>query len=373
MKEKNIKVRLQSYSYEVVIKSGITRNCAKYLRSLSLGKKILLVTQNKIPDYILQSLKQLLKKEGFQVFILMLPSGEQYKNIGSLLRVVKFALKNKFGRNDSFCAVGGGVVSDLTGFAASIYFRGLNFICVPTTLLAMVDAAVGGKTGINLNEGKNLVGTFYQPRIVLIDPTALKTLPQKEFLIGMAEVIKYALIEKTAKTKFKTGGFFSYLKNKQKKILARNVKELLNIIYYSVLVKAKIVSKDEKESNIRAILNLGHTFGHGIEQAFGYKQFTHGEAVSIGMCMAASLACRKNLFNKKLVNLIYDLIGLYGLPTKLKAPANLKKILGAMLLDKKQKDGKLKFIVPAGKLGRVKIINNVSRGEIEEILAKSAH
>ena len=359
MTEKIIKVDLAEKSYNVIIKENVLSDCGNYIGSLKIGRKILLVTQNKVPYVWVKKVKESLINKGFKVFVLILKSGEGRKDLNSLFQIVNFAIKNKFERSDSFCAVGGGVVTDLTGFAASIYYRGINFICIPTTLLGMVDAAIGGKTAINIKEGKNLLGTFYQPRIVIIDPKTLKTLPKREFLVGMGEVIKYALLEKTAKTKFSKSSFFKFLRSKRENILKLHTKELFQIIYYSVLVKARVVSKDERESSLRAILNLGHTFAHGIEQSFDYEKYTHGEAVSIGMCLAGKLALKQSLISKDLVDSVIDLISSYGLPIRLEKPFNLNKIIKSMLLDKKNKDGKFRFILPVGKLGKVEIISGV--------------
>ena len=359
MDEQIIKVSLKEKSYNIFIKENILPFCGNYIAQLGIGKKILLVTQNKVPSIWIQKVKDSLLKKGFKVFILILQSGEEYKNLSTLLKIVNFAIKNKFERSDSLCAVGGGVISDLTGFAASIYYRGINFLCIPTTLLGMVDAAIGGKTSINIKEGKNLLGTFYQPKIVIIDPKTLKTLSKREFLVGMGEVIKYALLEKTAKTRFSKKSFFDFLKTKRSKILKLHSKELREIIYYSAFVKARVVSQDEKESNLRAVLNLGHTFAHGIEQAFNYKNYTHGEAVSIGMCLASKLAFQQNLISRQILDSVINLISDYGLPTKLEHPFNLSKIIKSMLLDKKNKDGKFKFVLPIDEIGKVKITNGI--------------
>ena len=359
MNERIIKVDLKEKSYNIVIRENILSSCGNYIGELKIGKKILLVTQSKVPSVWVQKTRKSLIKKGFKVFVLILRSGEEHKDLNSLLEIVNFAIKNKFERSDTFCAVGGGVVSDLTGFAASIYYRGINFICIPTTLLGMVDAAIGGKTSINIKEGKNLLGTFYQPKIVIIDPRTLKTLSKREFLVGMGEVIKYALLEKTAKTRFSKHSFFKFLESKKEKILKQHSKELLQIIYYSAYVKARVVSKDEKESNLRVVLNLGHTFAHGIEQAFNYKKYTHGEAVSIGMCLASELAFKQNLISRKILDSVIELISIYGLPVKLAKPFNLNKIIKSMLLDKKNKDGKFRFILPVDKIGRVEIVSGI--------------
>jgi 3-dehydroquinate synthase len=367
MKEKTIKVKLKDNSYEIFLKQGIISKVGDYIKDVGIGKKILIVTQDKIPKIYLEQVKKSLKKYDYKTFAVSLSSGESYKNLSSLLKILNIAIKNKLERNDSLLALGGGVISDLTGFAASIYLRGINFVCVPTTLLGMVDAAVGGKTAINIKEGKNLIGTFYQPKLILIDPACLKTLSKKEFLVGMGEVIKYALLEITAKKTFKDKRFFNYLKNIKNKILKLNPSVLLKIIEHSVSIKANIVSKDEKESDLRAILNLGHTFGHGIEQAYNYKKYTHGEAVSIGTCLACKLSNNLKLFSDKDTNNVIKLISDFGLPTKLANLKLLNKIIKSMQHDKKIKDGNLRLIIPANKIGNVKIISGIGIKDIIKV------
>ena len=368
VREKKVKVKLKEKSYDIYIKQNILSNCGSYVKNLNIGRKILIVTQDKVLLNFTRQVKTNLQKQGFKIFTLLLPSGEQHKNLNSLLKITKFAIKNNFERNDTFCGIGGGMITDLTGFAASIYYRGINFICIPTTLLAMVDAAIGGKTAINIKEGKNMLGTFYKPKIILIDPSCLKTLPKKEFLTGMGEIIKYALLEKTAKLKFSKNGFFHFLYVNKKNILRHNEKALLKTITHSVSVKSKVISKDEKESNLRAILNLGHTFAHGIEQAYDYKKYTHGEAVSIGMCLASKLAQKHKLITKSIGNSVTKLIADFGLPTKLEKSTKLNKIIQSMLHDKKIKDGKLRFILPAKEIGKVKIVSGISIDEIKSLL-----
>jgi 3-dehydroquinate synthase len=232
----------------------------------------------------------------------------------------------------------------------------------------MVDAAVGGKTAINIPSGKNLLGTFYQPRIIFIDPNCLRTLSKKEFLVGMGEVIKYALLEKTARKPYSKKGFFRFLRINKNNILKLKAKALLQIILHSVSIKAYIVSKDEKESGLRAILNLGHTFAHGIEQAYNYKKYTHGEAVSIGMCLASKLAQNHKLISKQLVTSIIDLISSYGLPIQITELSKLDKITRSMLRDKKIKAGKLRFILPYKEVGKVKIISGIPIKEVRLLI-----
>lgn len=367
MHEEKITVKLKDRPYNIFIKEHILPHSGKYLQLLNIGKKILIVTQNKVPSKFIKLVKASLNKSGYKAFTLVLPSGESYKNLNSVLKIINFVSKNKFERNDSFCAIGGGVISDLTGFASSIYNRGLNFLCIPTTLLGMVDAAIGGKTAVNTKEGKNLLGTFYQPRIILIDPTCLKTLSQKEYLVGLGEVIKYALLEKTAKLPYSKKGFFHFLKQNKKNILQRKTKFLLKIIFHSASIKALIVSKDEKESGLRSILNLGHTFAHGIEKAYNYKKYTHGEAVSIGMCLASKLAEKHSFIPKQTADSIINLISSYGLPTKLIELSKVNKIIKYMMHDKKIKDGKLRFILSTNEIGKVKIVSGISMYEIKAL------
>lgn len=366
-KEKKIRVDLKQKSYDIFIQQGISKNCGKHIKDLNIGKKILLVTQDKIPKQFSTNVEKSLRDRGYKTFVLVLPSGEHHKNLNSLLKIINCAIKNKFERKDTLLALGGGVISDLTGFAASIYYRGINFIGVPTTLLSMVDASIGGKTSVNIPEGKNLLGTFYQPKCILIDPDFLKTLPKRELLVGMGEVIKYALLDKTAHCSFNEKGFFGFLKANKKNILALKPDAIFKIISYSAYVKAQVVSKDEKESNLRAILNLGHTFAHGIEQAYNYRTYTHGEAVSIGICLASKLSYKQGFISKNDYESTVSLISDFGLPTKIEEKTKLKKILESMTLDKKVEDGKLKFILPDKLIGKVKIVNNIALSEVKDL------
>lgn len=365
---KKIKVNLGKRSYEIILNANILKNFAKYLTNLQIGKKILIVTQKKVPITIIRGVKNNLVRNNYQVFTLVLPSGERYKNFDVFMKIIHFALKNKLERNDSFLAIGGGVITDLTGFAASIYFRGINFLCIPTTLLAMTDAAIGGKTGINLKEGKNLIGTFYQPKIVIVDPCCIKTLPKREFLTGLGEVIKYSLIDSSVSKRPPRYAFFKYLKKNINKIKKLEINTLSKIIYHSIKVKAAIVSLDEKESGLRSILNLGHTFAHGIEQAYNYKKYTHGEAVGIGICLATRLAAKHKFINQNSAKEIISLVYNFGLPTKLENKKKINQIIKAMTLDKKIKDGKLRFILPFREIGKVKIFNNIKISEIKTLL-----
>jgi 3-dehydroquinate synthase len=275
-------------------------------------------------------------------------------------------LNRKFERRDTLIALGGGVVGDLTGFLAASYLRGINFIQVPTTLLAQVDASIGGKTGVNHEMGKNLIGAFYQPKCVYIDTKTLESLPKREFRSGMAEVIKYGVIRNPK--------LFTLLEDNVEVLKSFDVNQRSDlwrtIITESCKDKAYVVAKDEKESNLRAILNFGHTIGHGIEADAKYTGYLHGECVAFGMISAAYIAVQMKMCSQDVLNRITNLIEAYGFDTVAKGN-NIEKILDIMKLDKKVKDGKMRFILPT-QIGEVVIRDDLSeslvRSAIQEVL-----
>lgn len=281
----------------------------------------------------------------------VLKDGEKEKNLKSYKRILDFALKNKLERKDAIVAVGGGVVGDIAGFAAATYLRGIDFLQIPTTLLACVDSSVGGKVGINTDFGKNLVGAFYQPKAVFCNLNFLKTLDERQFKTGLAEVIKYAFIEKSCNSKsdhLEEYNFFDFLNKNSEKILSRDNETLAQIIQISLELKAAVVSQDEKEQGLRKILNLGHTYGHAIEKITNYKKHTHGEAVAMGMLFAISLAFKKDLITKEYREEALELIKKYGLTKQIKK-FNKTKLIDLMKSDKKVENGKIKFILPSSK------------------------
>jgi len=275
----------------------------------------------------------------------VLKDGENQKNFKNYQSILNFALKNRLERKDCIVAIGGGVVGDICGFVAATYLRGIDFIQVPTTLLACVDSSVGGKVAINTDFGKNLVGAFYQPKAVFCNLNFLKTLDERQFKTGLGEVLKYAFIEANCGSDY---NFFDFLKENSKEILAREDKFLAKIIEISLHLKACVVMKDEKEENLRKILNFGHTLGHAIEKITNYKKYTHGEAIAIGMEYAISLAFQKGLISEEYKNEGLELIKKYGLVKKT-PKFNQKKLIELMKLDKKVEDGKIKFILPSSK------------------------
>lgn len=275
--------------------------------------------------------------------ILILPDGEKEKNFKNYQNILDFALSKKLKREDAIIAIGGGVVGDISGFAASSYMRGINFIQVPTTLLAMVDSSVGGKTAINSKFGKNLIGQFYQPKAVFINVNFLKTLDDKQFKSGLGEVIKYGFIEKSCISDCEAG-FINFLTEYREKILAKDILTLKTLIKMCIELKIAVVQKDEKESGLRRILNYGHTYGHVIETLTGYKKYTHGECVIDGINFALNIAQSRNLIDKEYKFLCEDLIKSFGYVPLLKFPA--KKVLNTMTNDKKASAQAVKFILP---------------------------
>ncbi|GFP28374.1 3-dehydroquinate synthase, partial [Candidatus Hakubella thermalkaliphila] len=287
-----------------------------------------------------------IRSSGFDVIPVIIPDGEKYKDISIVQKIYGELLRHRLDRKSTLIALGGGVIGDITGFVASTYMRGIDYIQIPTTLLAHVDSSVGGKTGVNHKLGKNMLGTFYQPKLVWIDIDTLKTLPQKELLAGLAEVIKYGVIWDAK--------LFAFLENNRDKILRLDKKSLTHIIKRSGEMKAAVVSKDEKEAGMRAILNYGHSIGHAIETATGHNKYLHGEALAIGMHIEARLAEKLGIVSEISVRKIKSLIDSYCLPSETPSKIDVNSLLASMQLDKKAVAGELKFILPE-RIGKVRI------------------
>jgi len=304
-----------------------------------------------------------LKAAGFTCMPVEIPDGEQYKTLDWANAIFTALLINTFDRRSPLVALGGGVIGDLTGFAAASYMRGVPFVQAPTTLLAMVDSSVGGKTGVNHPLGKNMIGAFYQPRLVLMDLDALKTLPKEELLSGMAEVIKYGVIWDRE--------LFEFLEKNREKILNLEEGPLGHIIRRSCEIKADVVNKDEREGGLRAILNFGHTVGHAVETLSDYR-IRHGEAVAIGMVYAAKLAHRTGLCDARVPERVENLISAYGLPTSLsvmKPRPAVARFTDTIQVDKKAEAGKVRFVLPT-KIGCVVITREWGEQQLQELLAE---
>ncbi|MDA8156384.1 MAG: 3-dehydroquinate synthase [Actinomycetota bacterium] len=352
----NINVELGKRSYRIVIGSGILQGLGGAIsESLSKTGKAALVSNPTVHAIYGKSVEKSLRRAGYQVITVLIPDGERYKTLKSAELIWGEMLKARLERASFIVALGGGVVGDIAGFAASAYMRGIRFVQVPTTLLAQVDSSVGGKTGVNHPLGKNMIGAFWQPSLVWIDTETLKTLPPRELPAGMAEVIKYGVI--------KDRRFFSYLRDNAEAVKCQRPAELMHIVATSCRIKAQVVSRDERESGLRAILNYGHTVGHAIETLTNYKKYLHGEAVAIGMCAEAEIASRKGLITRPEVEQIQSVVEAYGLPSSL--PKGLLKrndIAKAMTLDKKVLAGEVRMVLPE-RIGKV-LIDTVSRGDL---------
>ncbi len=334
---KTLDVALGERSYPIFIGGqllGQSQLLAPYIR----GRQVVIVSNETVAPLYLEQLRTTLSE--YDIATVILPDGEQYKTLEYLNSIFDGLLEARCGRDVTLIALGGGVVGDMTGFAAASYQRGVNFIQIPTTLLAQVDSSVGGKTGVNHRLGKNMIGAFYQPQSVLIDTTVLATLDDRQLSAGIAEVIKYGLICDEP--------FFCWLEENMSSLLARDETALAYAIERSCRNKAAIVAQDEKEGGVRALLNLGHTFGHAIEAGMGYGKWLHGEAVAAGTCIAAELSRRQGYIDEATVTRIIVLTKAAHLPTQAPAELSLSCFNEWMAVDKKVQAGKLRLILLKG-------------------------
>ena len=330
--------------YDIVIDS---------LPKLSFDTKVAVVTNPTVSSLHLNRLLESI--DGVEPLIVEVPDGEEYKSMDTVLSILDRLFENRFDRKSILIAFGGGVIGDMTGFAASIFQRGIEFIQIPTTLLSQVDASVGGKTGVNNRFGKNLIGSFYQPKAVYIDPDFLDTLPPREYAAGVAEVIKMAVMFDRE--------FFEFLESSDLKS-RENIEKM---IARSVSLKAEVVNMDEKESGIRAVLNYGHTFGHVIENETGYSKYLHGEAVAIGMVMANQLAVRLGQMSQEDAERVKSLLIKNGLPVDYKI-ADVDSFYEHFFLDKKSNRGKISFILPKDGIGTHIIRDDIDESDIKAVL-----
>lgn len=340
-----IEINLGERSYPIFIEK---------LQNIELNSKVAIITNPKVGGLHLNYLLKNIKAK--ELYIVTVADGEEYKNLETINFILDRLFDHKLDRKSTLIAFGGGVVGDMTGFAASIFQRGIDFIQVPTTLLSQVDASVGGKTGINNRFGKNLIGAFHQPKAVYIDTNFLKTLPKREFSAGVAEIIKMAVIFDK--------DFFNWLESNS----LEDEENLKYAIKKSIELKAKIVAQDEKESGVRASLNYGHTFAHVIENETNYKRFLHGEAVAIGIVMANELALELGFLTLDEVKKIKELLKKYSLPTDYEIK-NIDDFYEHFFLDKKSQNSKIKFILPKG-LGNFVMRDDIKENEIKKVLKK---
>ena len=357
---KELKVDLKDKSYPIYIGSGLLSKKELLLKHIK-SKQILIVTNSTVSSFYLKDLIQGL--EQFNVEVIELPDGEQYKNLEYINQIFDLLLEKKFSRNSTLIALGGGVVGDMGGFAAACYQRGIPFIQIPTTVLAQVDSSVGGKTGVNHALGKNMIGAFYQPQCVLADMDVLDTLDDRQLVAGLAEVIKYGLIRDLS--------LFEWLEKNIDLLLARDKDALAYIIERSCINKAEVVAEDEFESGIRATLNLGHTFGHAIETGMGYGKYLHGEAVAIGIGYAADLSHRIGRLSSTDVDRIIALLKQAQLPVIPPKEMTPAQFIELMTVDKKNIDGNIKLIL-LDAIGKATLPMSVEYTMLEQTLENYA-
>ncbi|MDD5561279.1 MAG: 3-dehydroquinate synthase [Candidatus Omnitrophica bacterium] len=356
-----VKVNLGSRSYDIIIGRSILKSMPSYLRKLNIGSHAYIITNSLLKDRYGAVLSGALLKGGFCFRFKVVPDSEKSKSLATAARVIKDLAGFDKKRKIFIVAFGGGVVGDLAGFVASVYKRGVAYVQVPTSLLAQVDSSIGGKTALDLDLGKNLVGAFYQPRLVFSEIDFLKTLDKRQIASGMAEIIKYAIISDNS--------LFCYLEKRHKDIVNANPEALGKIIRSCSRIKAAIVSRDEKESSgLRTILNFGHTVGHAVESACGYKGYNHGEAVSLGIIAASYLSRRMGFINDRLFLRIGSLIKLYGLPVKLKN-VSVNRIIDAYYHDKKFTGRQNKLVLIRG-IARPVVVSNIALDLIKEAVKK---
>jgi 3-dehydroquinate synthase len=333
-------VNLRGRAYDIFVGPDLLRQSGEMVRPLGLGRRLGLVTHPQLGEVYgyAPAVADSLREAGYEVIHVTVPPGEESKTLDQAARLCRELVGARLDRGSAILALGGGVIGDLAGFVAATLFRGIAFVNIPTTLLAQVDSSVGGKTGVNLPEGKNLVGAFHQPRLVMADVLTLRTVPDREFRSGLAEVVKHAMIADRE--------LFRTLEKDTDRILARDAEILQRIVTWNCAIKAKVVETDEREGGLRAILNFGHTVGHALESALGYGTITHGEAVAHGMLVAASLSVRRGLCSVDDEARLRALLSRFGLLGSLLP--SLESLETYMFSDKKARDGVLQFVLTPG-------------------------
>ena len=371
-----VSVDLGDRAYPIYIGQGMME-VGDELRKHVTSKKAMIVTNTKVGPLYSAKVRNALEQKGVEVFEVVLPDGEEFKNMDELSKVLDACMTARLDRKSTLIALGGGVIGDMTGFAAAIYQRGIKFVQIPTSLMAMVDSSVGGKTAVNHPQGKNMIGAFYQPECVIIDTKTLDTLPPREYLSGISEVIKYGLI--------RDGPFFEWLEANMDALVGRDPKTVAERVRRSCENKADVVAADEKEGGVRATLNLGHTFGHAIENGMGYGAWLHGEAVGTGMLMAADMSYRMGLIEEDLKQRIGAILDKAKLPAtwmNREAVRGLgeaeysrrldgltqEKFLGLMAMDKKVSDGQLSLVLLEGELGGSVITNKFEEATLAQVV-----
>lgn len=354
---KQIQVDLGERSYPIYIGQSLMSDGETLSRYL-LKKRILIVTNETVAPLYLKQIQDTMASFG-EVTSVILPDGEQFKDLTHLDSIFTALLQRNYGRDSVLVALGGGVIGDMTGFAAACYQRGVDFIQIPTTLLSQVDSSVGGKTAVNHPLGKNMIGAFYQPQIVIIDTECLQTLPAREFAAGMAEVIKYGIMW--------DADFFQWLENNVQALKSLDTQALVYAISRCCEIKADVVSQDETEQGVRALLNLGHTFGHAIEAEMGYGNWLHGEAVAAGTVLAAQTAKSMGLIDESIVRRIVQLFHAFDLPVTAPESMDFDSFIKHMRRDKKVLGGQIRLVLPTA-IGRADVFSQVPESTLEQVI-----
>ena len=344
-----VSIELPHHSYDIIIEPHSLERIGTLVRGVAPHDRCALFADETVFDLHGATALESLKSAGYQVTVKTMPSGEKYKTLDTIRSFYDALLNDRLERKSPVIALGGGVVGDSVGFVASSYLRGVPFIQCPTTLLSMVDASVGGKVGVNVPQGKNLIGAFYQPELVCMDPMVLQTLPPRELKCGLAECVKHGVI--------RDADLFDWTGANQAHIQALSINTMVELLERNVKIKAAVVMEDEKEAGVRAHLNFGHTFAHAIEATAGYGEIEHGEAVSLGMIAAAHLAATIGRCDASLVNQLTTQLSNIGLPVKAKLVPT-EELMEAMKLDKKVKDNRIRLVLP-DRLGAVSVVDDV--------------
>ena len=357
-----INVNLGERSYPITIGAGLLHDPALFSDAIHSSQQVVIISNEIVAPLYADSLIQTVTPLAKSVDLLVLPDGEQYKSLATFEQIMTFLLEGGFGRDVVLLALGGGVIGDLVGFAAASYQRGVDFIQVPTTLLSQVDSSVGGKTAVNHPLGKNMIGAFYQPKAVVIDIMCLQTLPERELAAGMAEVIKYGIIVAV--------DFFEWLECHLDDLYALDATSLTYAIASCCRIKADVVAQDEKESGIRALLNLGHTFGHAIETEMGYGHWLHGEAVAVGMMLAAKTTYLLDELNITDMHRIRILLTRAHLPIEVPDSMTFEQFMAHMMRDKKVLSGQLRLVLPTA-IGRADVRSGIPESVLREVISVS--
>ena len=345
-------VNLGENSYDILFSDSF-ENLPKAMADINAPKKLLIVTDTNVEKLYADEVNGVLRENGYDTAVYAFKAGEENKGMDAILGICGACIEHEMDRKSLIVALGGGVVGDMAGFAAAIYMRGIDFVQVPTTLLSQSDSSVGGKTGIDFMESKNILGAFHQPKLVYINVATLKTLPEEQFVSGMGEVIKHGII--------RDSDFFGYLENNSALIKTLDGETLIKMDKINCSIKAHVVEHDEKENGLRAILNFGHTIGHAVESAYDFKM-THGECVGIGMIAASYIAHKRGMIDAGVLERIENILREYGFRTRVKLPEK-EEVLRFMQKDKKKIAGKLKFVLPV-KIGEVEQTTDVTQEEI---------